>query len=109
MKRTSSALTDSRMRLATVVLPEPVPPQIPMIMIRCYLSDKLQFVALLASPLPSGRGVRGEGLTRASPHPSPPPGRGREIERQTEVCRTRQLTSPKPPDNARKQTCERYA
>jgi hypothetical protein len=33
MKTTSLALTDSRMRLATVVLPEPVPPEMPMIMI----------------------------------------------------------------------------
>src|SRR6185369_11762163 len=33
MKTTSLALTDSRMRFATVVLPEPVPPEIPIIML----------------------------------------------------------------------------
>ena len=33
MKTTSLALTDSRIRLATVVLPEPVPPEIPIIML----------------------------------------------------------------------------
>src|SRR5215831_14508822 len=33
MKTTSSARTVSRIRFATVVLPEPVPPQMPMIMI----------------------------------------------------------------------------
>src|SRR5215471_19620191 len=32
MKTTSSARTVSRIRFATVVLPEPVPPQMPMIM-----------------------------------------------------------------------------
>jgi hypothetical protein len=31
MKTISLALTDSRMRFATVVLPEPVPPEMPMI------------------------------------------------------------------------------
>jgi len=33
MKTTSLALTDSRMRLATVVFPDPVPPQMPIIML----------------------------------------------------------------------------
>lgn len=31
MKTTSLALTDSRIRLATVVFPDPVPPEIPII------------------------------------------------------------------------------
>ncbi len=33
MKTTSLALTDSRMRFATVVFPEPVPPEMPIIML----------------------------------------------------------------------------
>src|ERR1043165_9617654 len=37
MKTTSLALTDSRMRFATVVLPDPVPPQMPMIRLTPHL------------------------------------------------------------------------
>src|SRR5205085_9734529 len=37
IKTTSLALTDSRIRFATVVLPEPVPPEMPMIMITLVL------------------------------------------------------------------------
>src|SRR5204863_10084601 len=33
MKTTSLALTDSRIRFATVVLPDPVPPEMPIIML----------------------------------------------------------------------------
>src|SRR6185503_19696530 len=37
MKTTSRALTDSRMRFATVVFPEPVPPEMPIIMLIVFL------------------------------------------------------------------------
>src|ERR1043166_6852160 len=37
MKTPSSALTDSSMRFATVVFPEPVPPQMPMIKLKLHL------------------------------------------------------------------------
>src|SRR5687767_1675525 len=40
MKTTSLALTDSRMRLATVVLPDPVPPQMPIIMLTTQVPEK---------------------------------------------------------------------
>src|SRR5687768_13362249 len=40
MKTTSLALTDSRMRLATVVLPDPVPPQMPTIMLTTQVPEK---------------------------------------------------------------------
>src|SRR5687768_5760615 len=39
MKTTSSALTDSSMRFATVVFPEPVPPQMPIIKLTIHLYD----------------------------------------------------------------------
>jgi heme exporter protein C len=39
-----------------------------------------------------GEGLRGERLTRTTRHPNPPPA-GREIARQTEVCRTRRVMS----------------
>jgi hypothetical protein len=42
MKTTSLALTDSRMRLATVVLPEPVPPEMPIIMLIEILAAVVQ-------------------------------------------------------------------
>src|ERR1043165_10171744 len=45
MKTTSSALTDSRILFATVVLPEPVPPQMPMIIKKtCFVLRTLCFV-----------------------------------------------------------------
>src|SRR5687768_3193750 len=39
MKTTSSALTDSSMRFATVVFPDPVPPEMPIIKLTIHLYD----------------------------------------------------------------------